>query len=254
MSFFKNLMATIGIGSASVDTILNGRSNQIRGGELLEGKVVVKGGNVSQDINEIYLYLCTSYVREVNDQKVRETAVIAKYALNERFTIAPNQHTEIPFSFQIPYETPISIGHTRVWLNTGVDISSAVDPADNDDLKVLPSPIVGQIMDALGDLGFRLKEVDCFKSHRSWNQASIIQEFAFWPGGEFRRLEEIEVIFYPRQNEVEVFMEIDRRPGALMKLFDVDDETRIRFTITEAEASNRRELASAIANIIRRHM
>jgi sporulation-control protein len=254
MSFFKNLMATIGIGSATVDTILSGNSNQIRGGELLEGKVVVKGGGVSQEINEIYLYLCTSYIKEVNDQRVRETAVLEKFALNERFTIAPNERIEFPFSIQIPYETPMSIGHTRVWLNTGLDISSAVDPADNDDLKIMPSPIVSQIMDALNDLGFRLKEVDCFKSHRSWNEASIIQEFAFWPGGEFRRLEEIEVVFFPRKDKVEVLMEIDRRPGALLKLFDVDDETRIRFTITEEDASNRGELASVIANLIRRHM
>ena len=55
MSFFKKMMASVGIGAVKVDTVLNGMVSSPGG--ILEGVVHVKGGNVDQDIEDITIAL-----------------------------------------------------------------------------------------------------------------------------------------------------------------------------------------------------
>ena len=42
--------------------------------------------------------------------------------------IPANENREIPFSFQLPYETPLTYGKSKVWIKTGMDIKNALDP------------------------------------------------------------------------------------------------------------------------------
>ncbi|PZE20605.1 sporulation protein [Paenibacillus xerothermodurans] len=254
MSFFKNVLASIGVGAATVNTILDNTSGEVRAGGEVCGRVVVTGGDVPQEINAVYLYLTTSYIREVDDKKIRENGTISRFALNEAFTIQANTTREIPFSFMIPYTTPISAGGTQVWVKTGLDIASALDAADHDYIKVLPHPIVANILDAMALLGFRLRQVECEYAPRSRMGFPFVQEFEFKPGREFRGLDELEVAFFPHEDHVEVFMEIDRKSSGIMKLLDLD-ETRIRFTIREEDVSRGNEaLAEHISQLIRRYM
>lgn len=254
MSFFKNVMASIGIGSAKVDTIIDTSTGQFRVGDEVSGKVVITGGNTAQQINEIYLYLMTSYIKEVNDSKVRENGTIGKLALNESFTIQANTTKEIPFSLVIPYITPISLGRTQIWIKTGLDIESALDASDNDYIKILPHPIVAQILDSLALLGFRIHEIDCKHEPRSKMGFNFVQEFELKPGRDFRGLDELEVVFCPYEDYVEVFMEIDRKARGLFSMLDMD-ETRIKFQINKDDVrQGQQALAEHLSSMIRRYM
>jgi sporulation-control protein len=82
---FKKLLSSIGIGAAKVDTKLS--KSRYAPGEMLEGIVEVHGGNVEQQIDEIYLALMSTYIREVDDKKYEEKIVLKKYKVMDSFTI-----------------------------------------------------------------------------------------------------------------------------------------------------------------------
>lgn len=45
---------------------------------------------------------------------------------------------EIDFQFLLPVHTPPTIGKTKVWIQTGLDVPNAVDPKDRDYINVEP--------------------------------------------------------------------------------------------------------------------
>ena len=59
MSFVNKLLASVGIGSATVDTKIF--RSELVPGEKVEGIVQIRGGNVEQEIDSIYLSLYTTY-------------------------------------------------------------------------------------------------------------------------------------------------------------------------------------------------
>lgn len=226
MSFFNKILASVGIGGAKVDTRLE--SSRLYAGQEVRGVVRIEGGTVEQRIDNIYLQLMTEYLRTVNDTKIRETAVIARFRIAGGITLAPNDRKEIPFSFDLPYSCPVSLGRNPVWLRTVLDIDMAVDPDDHDAIEVLPHPYVGVVLDALYSLGFHLRSSHCEYDRRG-REVPFIQEFEFVPTTKFRsRLEELEAVFYPGPDGVGILFEIDRRlhglAGLFSEAFDLDLE------------------------------
>jgi len=156
--------------------------------------------------------------------------------------IKENETKELPFSFRLPLETPLSMGRTKVWVNTGLDIKSAVDPTDKDYLSVVPNPVMDGIFNAVSELGFRLREAECEQAPRHLRRnLPYVQEFEFVPvSGPFRgRLDELELVFYPNnENEIEVMMQVDRRARGLGSFLSEAmgmDETFVRMTIHAAD-------------------
>ncbi|GAL16168.1 hypothetical transcriptional regulator [Vibrio astriarenae] len=62
MSFLKKTLASFGIGSAKVDTVL--QQNVLFPGQPVELKIFVYGGGTEQDIDNIDVDLCCQYVAE----------------------------------------------------------------------------------------------------------------------------------------------------------------------------------------------
>ena len=141
---FKKLLSSVGVGAAKVDTKLYKTNFTV--GEKLEGVVMIQGGQVEQEIDSIYLSLLSEYEDEIDDKKIKRTAVIEKFELLQAFTIGVNEQREVPFSFHIPYSTPATLGKTNVWIQTGLDIKMAVDPQDRDYIKVKPHPLVEEFL------------------------------------------------------------------------------------------------------------
>lgn len=236
MSFLHRMLASVGIGAAQVDTVLEKAT--FEPGEQLRGVVRVKGGQVEQQIDTIYISLMTQYVREVDDKKVFENAELGKYRVSEPFRIGAGEQRELPFSFPIPLHTPLSVGRTPIWLKTGLDIKSAVDPTDADRIEVTPNKEIRTILDAVAQLGFRLREATCEYAPRL-GYSVFVQELEYVPvSGPFRgRLDELEVIVAPQNDYVDVFMQIDRKASGLSGLFAEAmeiDETNVRCRITQA--------------------
>ena len=88
MSLFNKVLASIGVGAATVDTKLHKLSYTIN--EKVTGVVEITGGNTEQQIDAIYLTLYTSFVREVDDRKVNDQAALQNLQINEPLIIKPN--------------------------------------------------------------------------------------------------------------------------------------------------------------------
>ncbi|RBW69044.1 sporulation protein SpoOM [Bacillus taeanensis] len=253
MSFMKKMLSSVGIGAAKVDTQLV--QEEIQAGGKMSGRVVISGGSVQQDIDNIYLTLMTTYEKEHDDRKVTEEVVIAQYLISERFTIFPNKTEEIDFEFDIPMDTPITGGYSKVWVQTGLDIKNAIDPSDRDYLQIKAHPLAEEVFSALTDLGFKLRKVNNEAvPYRMQKRLPFVQEFEFIPiSGPFQnKLDELEIVFFLSEESCELFMEVDRRAKGLGGLFSemLDmDEARVRFTFTENELP---VLTEQLEEVIRR--
>lgn len=238
MSLFHKMLASIGIGAAKVDTKL--LSERLMAGDDVEGIIEIAGGQVAQEIDHIYLSLYATYTVEANDRKTTAYALIGKWRVTERLAIGAHEKRSIPFRFTLPIDTPISVGKTKVWLHTGLDIKQAIDPTDEDYIRVEPTPVMTVLLATMEALGFRLREAECKKA--SWHpRLPFVQEFEYVPkSGLFRgKLDEVEVIFFPlSQTEVDVLLQIDRRArgiGSLLaEALDLD-ESYVRFRLTSED-------------------
>lgn len=81
----------------------------------------------------------------------------------------------------------------------------------------------------------------------------FVMQYEYRPGGDFSHLDEIEVMFFPGENETRVHLEIDKKTkglgGFFADAFDLD-ESKTSFTITKEKAANMDELADSIAAIL----
>ncbi|RFU65428.1 sporulation protein [Peribacillus glennii] len=256
MSVFNKVLASIGIGNTQVDTKLS--KDTFRPGDIVTGVVSIKGGSVSQKIDEIYLSLHTSYVKEHDDKKFHQIATIERVRLNEPFEISPKENKEFPFSLKLPNETPVTYGKTKVWISTGLDIKNAIDPKDEDFIRIEPNPLVQSVFSALGELGFNLRNADCEEApYRFRNRMPFIQEFEFVPlSGAYKgKLDELEAVLFVKNNdEAEVYFEIDRKGRGLAGLFAEAlemDETKVRGFISSSDIP---VMAKKLDGIISRHV
>ncbi|MGA9173586.1 MAG: sporulation protein, partial [Thermoactinomyces sp.] len=119
MDLLKTL-ASLGIGAARVDTSLS--EHQFQAGDNVRGTVWVRGGQSAQQIEDIYLYLVITLLK--NNKKTSH--VLSKFKLSHAFIIQPGEVKEIPFQIQLPLYTPMSTGGYPIHLKTDVDIKMAV--------------------------------------------------------------------------------------------------------------------------------
>jgi len=127
----KRVLTSLGIGAATVDTVL---PTTLTAGESVDARVDVTGGNDSQEVDGIYFALETRY--ETDDST--GTAKIDTFRLADPFTIEPDEERSFTVSVDVPYHTPVTLGKTKVWLDTGLDIDWAVDPDDRDPSRSSP--------------------------------------------------------------------------------------------------------------------
>jgi sporulation-control protein len=217
----KKLLASIGIGSAKVDTIIY--DDEVEVAKTLSGEVQIIGGDVAQQIAKIDLDLYT-YVMQ-DDQRV--SFRFASMALYEAFVIEANQSVVVPFSLEVPYYTPISAGGSnQVWLETALDIDMAIDPTDSDTLNIKPNSAMFDVFESLEDLGFSMYDVDIEASNLfAWG---FIQEFEFKPKRAMSGISEIEVVFVDFDDHLKVYLEKEAKLGGLFGKFadvlDLDEQ------------------------------
>lgn len=239
----KKVLASIGIGNATVDTVLP--TDTVRPGETVDADVHITGGNVQQDVGTIRFELETRYRTDEGYQEVD----IDRFTLTEGLTIEPDQEETRSVSIAIPYATPVTIGGVDVWIETELDIDLAVDPEDKDYLDVQPTPRLQAVFDAMEALGFSLRTAECEADPygRYAGSHRFIQEFEFRANaGRFRdTLDEVELIAHPGSDELELFVEIDRRGGLLSELAETD-ERKARMTIRSTDSKTVREDVAAL--------
>ncbi|MFN8509151.1 MAG: sporulation protein [Deinococcaceae bacterium] len=224
MGFLKRMLASVGIGSAKIDTVLH--QSEVRRGDYLSGVTKVQAGQVSQIIEHINLYIMT----HVEEEEGFSQHAAAQFRICGEIPLQPNEFTEVPFEIQVPYAVPLSLHGTRLWLNTGAAISAAVDPGDQDMLTILPDPRSESFLGAMKTAGFVLRH-----SEVEYGYGHLIQEIGFVPSGErFRNLKEVEVVLTPQPKGLEVVLEVDRRARGIASFFATHFEARSRWLIDDA--------------------
>lgn len=244
----KKWLASVGIGSAKVDTQLE--KDNVTVGEQLTGKVVVEGGKTEQQVDQINLFLMTEAAREVDDSTVYEKVKLDSFTVGDSFTIGEGETKELDFSFALPVNTPPTLGRTKVWVQTGMDVPDAIDPKDRDFIEVEPHRNMSTILEALTNvMGFQLRKVEMEYSRRY----SYVQEYELLPSGDFRGdLDELEAMFFMKEDQVEMVLQIDRRAKGLGGLFAEaleTDESFVKIDFTNAEIDKG---SNAIADKLKR--
>ncbi|MEM7555146.1 MAG: sporulation protein [Cyanobacteria bacterium P01_A01_bin.84] len=242
---FKEILASVGINGAKVDTRLFNTS--VVPGDILEGEVSIFGGDAKQDIRDINLLLATEYQQEVEESSFYEECVMVNYRLMERFTISPEEEIVVPFTIDLPYELPLTLVDTPVYIYTDVNIKNRFNArdgqtptvSDRDLIEVVPHPLMSRVLMALENLDFRLNEVNCEYTQSFGGAYPFIQEFEFIPNGEYRNyLDELEIIFNLNAEGLEVFLEIDKRARGFSSWFQENfdlDERYVRFDLLASD-------------------
>ncbi|KDN30200.1 Gram-positive sporulation control protein Spo0M [Vibrio fortis] len=213
---FKKLKASLGIGAAKVDTVLD-NIEVFQGGEL-SGNVHILGGDVEQQIDLINLVLNTEVKVETEDSTSYETFSLGRIQAVEPFTIQPGETKQVPFRLKLNDETPITalnakMNQCHVWVETNLDIGFAIDPKDRDFIVVKPLPTVEKIIQGVEAAGMTMVKADVEKGYLKGNTFSSVsgcyQEIEFRSGG-FINNKEIELSFIVNGNTVHCLAEIDR--------------------------------------------
>ncbi len=223
---FKKMLAAVGIGGAKVDTVLH--TEHLLPGQPFSATVHIKGGQVEQTITGLDLALKTQVKEtiEVDDEEreVMRSMVLATWRVAHELTLESEQTLTIPFEGVLPQETPMTVlpakhNLSKVWLETGLDISSALDAKDKDYLHVVPNDAVNTALIAMDELGFKFVKADVEKGYLSTSvyqtQSGCYQELEFKPSGfGLFSTEEVELSFVMAEDETLMVLEVDRRFGS----------------------------------------
>lgn len=219
MSFFKKTLASFGIGSANVDSVL--QQEAAYPGQKINIIVHVYGGSSAQEVDNIDLKLCCRYVKEQpvgkdsseqhgRTRRVNVNHVLAEWSLPYAFTIEAGDTRDFEVELDVPWNTPVTIGDAKVWVETGLDIAMAIDPTDKDILTVRPEPMMDAVFTALEEQGLRIRQAECEAVNGF--KLPFVQEFEFVPttGPYHGRWRELEVVAHRSEDELKLWFEIDR--------------------------------------------
>src|SRR5919106_5272176 len=104
---FKKLLASLGAGGASVETVLT-EVNVVPGG-VVQGEVRIQGGSVDQQIEALSVGLQAKVEVESGDQEYKQDIEFTKQQLGGGFELKANAVHAVPFGLEIPWETPITM-------------------------------------------------------------------------------------------------------------------------------------------------
>jgi len=215
---FKKILASVGIGAAKVDTVLE--TEHLQPGQKFNAVIVIKGGDVDQEISGLDLALMTRVRVESDDGEYFTNHVIEKWRITDIGMIAAGAEKHIPFEARLHSETPITeinagYNQSHVWLETGLDIDLALDPTDRDALHIYPNDAVSTLMEAMDRLGFSLVKADVEKGYLKaptfQSHSGCYQELEYRPNSRsLFGLQEIELSFVPEAHKTHVLIELDR--------------------------------------------
>lgn len=214
---FKKMLQKLGVGGPSVDTVL--ADPRVTPGGTLTGEVRIQGGDGEAEVEHIALSLVTRVERGDRGQGMVE---FHRVVVAGPTKLAAKQDRVIPFSLQVPWETPVTeVGGQRLprmelGLRTELSIAKAVDKGDLDPVYVTPLESQDAVLDAFGQLGFHFKSAD-LEAGRIYGirqELPFFQEIEFYPPQQFAgRINEVELTLVASPQGLVVVLEADKRGG-----------------------------------------
>ncbi|MFE7752297.1 sporulation protein [Streptomyces sp. NPDC057428] len=231
---FKRLLGSLGVGGATVDTVLDAGA-ALPGGSLT-GQVHLKGGTADFDIEQITLELVARVEVEHDDGEGEGGLPFDRFTVGGGFRLVEGEQRSIPFSVTLPWETPATELRGQplgvvLGVRTELAVAGAKDKGDLDPLAVRPLPVQEAILEALGQLGFGFKSADLEYGHigGTGQQLPFYQEIELTPPPQYAHtVNEIEMTFLARPDGMEVVLEADKRGG----LFPAGHDALSRFTVS----------------------
>ena len=233
---FKRLLQAMGVGGPSVETVL--ANPNCRPGGVLDGTVHVTGGGEHPiDVEYVAIGLTTRVSVDGPASGYAVDQEFHRQRLTGSFRLDPDARHEIPFRFEVPYQTPITqlygqrLHGMAMGLRTELEVSREVDSSDRDDIAVHPLPAQERILDAVLRLGFRFVRADVERGRivGADQRLPFYQEIEFAPPAAYAAaMEQLELTFLPTPRVVQVVLEVERRRGLAVEgrdafaRFDVD--------------------------------
>lgn len=242
---FKRFLSKIGIGSASIDFVL--QKDYYETGENIVGAVHVKGGSVDEEIQEIELKLvCESkYVTGDTTHHVREVVSETKIP---GFRLAAGEAKSFDVTIRVPRNIPISASTTFYYVATDLEIDAALDPTDRDYVKIGPSGLLHNVLEGLNQLGIRISA-----EGYTGREQILYFKATDWKRGE---LDELEFHYVVRDIEHQFtgFFEVEKKTrSAFLDHLDLN-EKKGRFTFSASQLSTPVEAKRTLQQFIEGHL
>jgi len=201
-----SILSRFGIGSASIDLIPD--QTRVHPGGCVEAHLELSGGSSAQTVDDIEIALVTRYRAQREDDSYPTHYVLWETEFKQGFTVDPgvDRSIDVP-DIEVPAETPVTVGGTEVWIQTGLDIDWALDPSDEDQLNVRPSPALASILEGMEELGFELRSVSNEEVDLGHRSAPFLQRFRFVPGASVEGMHR-SVYLWPDPTETEQDMRV----------------------------------------------
>ena len=215
----KKIIASVGIGAAKVDTVLENET--LMPGESFRAEIIVKGGNVPQSISGLHLALMTQAEVESGDKEYHKNIALQRWKVADSIELRSGEKKIIPFEATIHPETPVTAiscpyNKSHVWIQTGLEIDMALDASDKDYLTVLPTKAMTNFLGAMQRCSYKLFQADVeagyLRGDSFRSKSGVYQEFEFKPATKsLFGLQEVEVSFIPTETVTHALLELDRR-------------------------------------------
>ncbi|WP_232698738.1 sporulation protein [Brevibacillus daliensis] len=242
---FKKFLSRIGVGGATINLELD--RSLIQMGEPVTGSIIVQGGEVEQEINEITVQfrVDSRYAHDERTYEVNE--IVATMPPLEPFMIASKERKIFPFTMKIPDHIAISSLTTQYYFSTNLDIAEAIDAFDRDYIDVLPSGLMKNFHEGLKLLGCRIKAEAFTGKYQFFNF-----EPTTWLRG---KLDELVFHLEPANSKTSIsgHFEVDRKTsGIIGKMFDKMDLDEIKgfYRFTDAQLATPEKAAESIKNFV----
>lgn len=199
---FERLLSSIGIGSTKVNTVLF--QNKIERGREIKGEIHIFGGNAEQKISEIYIHIDSDFHKfEDEMSEFKEiTEPILEIKITDPVVINPHEKRVVPFSFILPYYTPITFRDQKVQFQTELKINFFNHPVATHDF-LLNDQFIDSILSFFMKYGFNHQKESGLCRHKfstDKNPTHCLQNF------HLQNADGLHVYFAGNQKDIDLFI------------------------------------------------
>jgi len=202
------LVSTFSIDDTRVET--NFPSDTVRPAEDVDLELAIEAGDASGQLQGIKFGIAATFVGEkrnpYSDHAPPEYGEVVEdldeVEILESVEYDPEETLTRSATVTIPPRTPLTRGDVRVSVQTGLAINWSVEPENPTDLTVEPTSRMGNVMEALEELGFVYRQMDCSRDR----YRGFRQELEFEPtaGPFLGAMDELQIFFEPTDDELRV--------------------------------------------------